>query len=84
MTIHTPLLDTAMWVRGLPGRITGTERPPPPRLVPAEQTGALPGWVMLGEQPGRELTFGAVGAGGPAPASRPRAGFVALSRLSRS
>jgi hypothetical protein len=61
VTIHTPLLDAAMWLRGLPGRITGTEPPPPPRLVPAEQTGALPGWVMLGEQPGHELTFGAIG-----------------------
>ena len=61
VTIHTPLLDAAMWVRGLPGRIAGTEPPHPPRLVPAEQTGALPGWVMLGEQPDRELTFGAVG-----------------------
>ena len=61
VTIHTPLLDAAMWVRGLPGRIAGTEPPPPPRLVPAEQTGALPGWVMLGEQPGHELTFGAIG-----------------------
>jgi hypothetical protein len=61
VTIHTPLLDAAMWLRGLPGRITGSEPPPPPRLVPAEQTGALPGWVMLGERPDRELTFGAVG-----------------------
>lgn len=61
VTIHTPLLDGAMWLRGLPGRITGTEPSPPPRLVPAEQTGAMPGWVMLGEQPDRELTFGAVG-----------------------
>jgi hypothetical protein len=61
VTIHTPLLDSAMWLRGLPGRITGTEPPPPPRLVPAEQTGALPGWVVLGEQPDREFAFGAIG-----------------------
>ena len=61
VTIHTPLLDAAIWLRGLPGRIAGTEPPPPPRLVPAEQTGAMPGWVMLGERPDRELTFGAIG-----------------------
>ncbi len=60
LTIHTPLVDAAMWLRGLPGRRTGAAATPPPRLVLGEGVG-LPGWLLLGEQPDREITFGAVG-----------------------
>ncbi len=58
--VHTPLLDTAMWMRGLPARLSGKPIGAPRRLVLAEGD-ALPGWSVLGEQPGRELAFGAVG-----------------------
>ena len=60
LSVHTPLLDAAMWVRGVPARVTHQPVPAPPRLVLAEGD-ELPGWVVLGEQPDRELAFGAVG-----------------------
>lgn len=58
LTVHSPILDTAMWIRGLPARLAGRAAPVPPRLVIAD--GGLPGWLVLGES-GREFTFGAVG-----------------------
>ncbi len=60
LSVHTPLLDLAMWARGVPARLTGHAVEPPPRLVLAEGD-PLPGWLVLGERPGRELAFGAVG-----------------------
>lgn len=60
MRVHTPLLDLAMWARGLPARISGRAPEPPPRLVLGKGD-PLPGWLVLGEQPDRELAFGAVG-----------------------
>jgi len=60
MTIHSPLMDTAMWVRGVPNRIRHIEEPAPARMV----LGAgddLPGWSILAEEPGREVVFGAIG-----------------------
>ena len=58
--MRTPLLTASMWVRGLPARLSGKATQPPPRLVLADKMG-LPGWLMLGEQPNREIAFGAVG-----------------------
>ncbi|WP_433664590.1 hypothetical protein ACQPW1_22125 [Nocardia sp. CA-128927] len=60
LTVRTPLLTTAMWLRGLPNRWSGHPASPLPRLVVADGVG-LPGWLLLGEQPEREITFGAVG-----------------------
>lgn len=60
LSVRTPLLDAAMWARGLPARLTHQAAEPPPRLVLA-QGDSLPGWLILGENPGRELAFGAVG-----------------------
>ena len=60
LRVHTPLLDAAMWARGLPSRLAGRPVVAPPRLVLAEGD-PLPGWAVLGEQPDRELAFGAVG-----------------------
>jgi hypothetical protein len=60
LSVHTPLLDIAMWARGLPARIRGQAAEPPPRLV-LSQGDPLPGWLLLGERPNRELAFGAVG-----------------------
>jgi hypothetical protein len=59
LTVRTPLLAAAMWIRGLPERWSGRAAPPLPRLVVAD--GGLPGWLMLGERPDREIAFGAVG-----------------------
>jgi hypothetical protein len=60
LTVRTPLLTAAMWVRGLPARWSAKPIPPLPRLVLAEGVG-LPGWLVLGEQPDYEFAFGAVG-----------------------
>jgi len=58
LEVHTPLLDAAMWVRGLPARLAGRAEPVPDRLVIGD--GALPGWSVLAEAED-ELVFGAVG-----------------------
>jgi hypothetical protein len=60
LRVRTPLLTAAFWVRTLPERFGRKPPAPPPRLVIAEGD-PLPGWVLLGEQPGRELAFGALG-----------------------
>jgi hypothetical protein len=60
LRVHTPLLDAAMWARGLPDRLSGRAVVAPPRLVLGEGD-PLPGWTVLGEVPDRELAFGAVG-----------------------
>ena len=60
LSVHTPLLDLAMWARGIPARITGRAVEPPPRLRLSEGD-HLPGWLVLGDNPSGELVFGAVG-----------------------
>lgn len=60
LSVRTPLLTASMWIRDLPARFLGRAAPPPPRLVLAENVG-LPGWLLLGERPNREIAFGAVG-----------------------
>ena len=60
MTVRSPLVSTAMWLRGLPSRVSGKPAEPPAKLVLADGDD-LPGWLVLGETPGRELAFGAVG-----------------------
>jgi hypothetical protein len=59
LTVRTPLLAASTWIRALPARWVGRVAPPLPQLVVA--TGGLPGWLVLGERPGREIAFGAVG-----------------------
>jgi hypothetical protein len=65
LDVRTPLLDAAMWARGVPARLKGVTPPEldSMRLADAFDSGemALPGWLVLGEEPGRELAFGAVG-----------------------
>lgn len=72
--VHSPLMDAAMWVRGLPmeiGRRRRGEGPlelPPTAIVgdlfdvgSSEGEGPLDGWMAFGEEAGHELCFGAVG-----------------------
>lgn len=67
LTIRSPLLNAAMSARGLPERLRGRSMPTPPSLRVADlfdTTGEAwegQSWVALGENPGRELVFGAVG-----------------------
>ena len=60
LSVRTPLLDAALWARDLPHRLGRSTAAPPPRKVTVTDMG-LPGWMALGEQPGREIVFGAVG-----------------------
>ncbi|MGB5759662.1 MAG: hypothetical protein WBM50_22295 [Acidimicrobiales bacterium] len=67
LSLHSPLLDTVMWVRTLPEKM-GRKEPadvPSMRLgdlfdEAAEPTADQP-WVGLGERKGRELVIGVVG-----------------------
>jgi hypothetical protein len=59
LNVRTPLLAASMWIRALPERLLGKSVPAPPRLVVTDFD--LPGWLSLGEQPNREIAFGAVG-----------------------
>lgn len=61
MTVQTPLLSMSFFVRGLPARLSGKSVPAPPQLRLASDTPGLPGWVYLGDRPGTEIVFGAVG-----------------------
>jgi hypothetical protein len=58
LTVRTPLLLAAMWLRGLPNRLTGNSPPPPAALVIRD--GGLPGWLVLGQDE-QEIAVGAVG-----------------------
>jgi hypothetical protein len=60
LRVHTPLMDAAMWVRGLPARLRGQPKQVLKRLSLTDGD-ALPGWLILGEQEGQETAFGAVG-----------------------
>ncbi|MFD0274602.1 hypothetical protein ACFVHB_11945 [Kitasatospora sp. NPDC127111] len=67
LTLDAPLLNAAIWARGLPDRLRGRPIPTPPSMRVADLFDAPGGawedqpWVALGESPGRELVFGAVG-----------------------
>ncbi|MFF4360008.1 hypothetical protein [Streptomyces sp. NPDC001604] len=67
LTIDSPLLNAAMSLRGLPDRLRGRSMPSPPSLRVADlfdtagEAWEGQPWVALGDKPGRELVFGAVG-----------------------
>lgn len=60
-TTDAPLVTALMTLRSVPGRLRGRPSAAPPTLMLATDAGVLPGWVNLGELPGREVVFGAVG-----------------------
>ena len=68
LSVHTPLLDAAMFARGVPDRIAAAlgrraEPAVPARLSLADGFTAegMQGWMKLAERPGREIAFGAIG-----------------------
>jgi hypothetical protein len=60
LTVRTPLLDSAMWLRGLPDRLRHRAARPPAKLTLADGAG-LPGWLSLGLREDDEVAFGALG-----------------------
>lgn len=66
MRVHTPLLNAAMFVRGVPDRIAALSGNHVPEPAPVElKIGAdgpgLDGWLSLGRIDGQEVAFGAIG-----------------------
>ena len=60
LTVRDKLLNTAIWMRGVPDRIRHRAQPPPPEMIVGKGIG-LPGWLSLGERDSSEVAFGAVG-----------------------
>ncbi len=72
LRVHSPMVDALMFIRGLPDQLGRRLRrkpapPPPPEMRLADMFDGsadpevLEGWLALGEDPGRELVFGAIG-----------------------
>jgi hypothetical protein len=61
LDVHTPLLDAAFWVRGLPARLKGGQTAPGPVSLRLDGDVPLEGWLGLGRREQRELALGAVG-----------------------
>jgi hypothetical protein len=61
LDVHTPLLDAAFWVRGLPARLKGGGGPPAPASLRLDGDVPLEGWLSLGRREPHELALGAVG-----------------------
>jgi hypothetical protein len=61
LRVQTPLLTASFWVRALPARVLGRAEPDPPGPLTLDGELGIPGWMQLGERPGREIAFGAVG-----------------------
>jgi hypothetical protein len=61
LTTDAKAVTALMRLRTVPGRLRGRPAATPPTLLLATNADTLPGWVNLGELPGREIVFGAVG-----------------------
>ena len=61
LTVRSPLLSAASFVRDVPARLRDRAAKPSPELRLAAGTAGLLGWVYLGDVPGLEIAFGAVG-----------------------
>ncbi|SDX75442.1 hypothetical protein SAMN05216215_1014159 [Saccharopolyspora shandongensis] len=61
LTIGSRTADLAMWVRGLPERLKRRVPPRAPTRLTYDDLCASGDWVLLGERPGQEVVFGAVG-----------------------
>ena len=61
LTTDAKAVTALMRLRTVPARLRGRPAATPPTLLLATNADTLPGWVNLGEVPGREIVFGAVG-----------------------
>lgn len=61
--VHGSVVDLSIWARGIPERMRARRHGPPrvPTRLTLGDLAAGSEWVILGEQPGIELVFGAVG-----------------------
>lgn len=60
-TIHDPLTRAAFWVRALPQRLSRRSSPRRPTRFALTDLIIGTNWVLLGQRPGQEIAFGAVG-----------------------
>ncbi|GAA4832286.1 hypothetical protein [Saccharopolyspora rosea] len=61
LTVRSATAAAAMWVRDLPIRLRRRVPPQMPTRLTFDDLVAGGDWVLLGEQPGQEAVFGAVG-----------------------
>jgi hypothetical protein len=61
MTTRSLLVTAVMTARSVPSRVLRRPVVTPQSLMLARDPDVLPGWLLLGEVPGREIVFGAVG-----------------------
>jgi len=61
LEVRTPLLVASFWVRGLPAKVLRRPEPAPPEKLSLDGDVGLPGWMLLDENPDREVVFGAIG-----------------------
>jgi len=61
LEVRTPLTAAAFAVRGIPEKVLHRPEHRPPARLTLDRDLELPGWMLLGHEPGRELVFGAVG-----------------------
>jgi hypothetical protein len=61
LTVSTRLTRAAYWIRGLPERLRRRIPPRTPTRMTLDDLTTDGDWVMLGERPDREVTFGAAG-----------------------
>ena len=60
LTVHSPLMDSALWIRGLPARLRREPEPVIASMVLGHGD-AIPGWSILAERADHEIVFGAIG-----------------------
>ncbi|GAA0534218.1 hypothetical protein A8924_2818 [Saccharopolyspora erythraea NRRL 2338] len=61
LTIRSRVAGMAMWLRGMPARLRRHRLPRQRTRLTFDDLVAGGDWALLGEQPGREAVFGAVG-----------------------
>ena len=61
LEVRTPLTVAAFAVRGIPERLRRRSEVHRPDRLTLEGDLGIPGWLLLGQRPGLEIAFGAVG-----------------------